>query len=928
MNPREASRPVSGRLTSRRMRVVFLNLLALALLLASPNKHAETPAALAADCSATGVSTWTLDHFMIAAWQGPSVYGNSTENQQAMQAAHDLSLDTILGFPGTEGESEPHLVEALQNANALGMKVLVGSKWFSKTCDYIHPDSCGAKYWGVGLGLPWEEYCLQHQDCFDPLEACTPCIDCTPHYYNSISSTVRPAILGYYVCDEPSLAEAESVKVRVAAVSRQDPTRLAFFNLYPYVPELFASRGGYEEYLRELTTDADPARQARLVSFDRYPFHAAPESGPTPVDTSYFYNLSAVRSAAGARPFIATILTKQLSGHADPTESTIRFETSCAIAYGARGVAYFGYIDDLVTGYDSPTALYAPVQRLNRFLAGVVGPVVMGSDHLGAFHQANTPWGETISASETVSPNTTPLVASLGEANMLVGVFRSSSSPTVYSLWVANKDLSTRTAQVSLKGNLASSVWISPAEPNFVSDTTYAQATTSFNSTTNRTVVSFSLAAGEGRMLRVTGVNSPHHAFLRTDYDGDGISDLSARTASGEWVVDASRNGFQAVGTSGWEWSFSGYSIATVAAMADYDGDGRADLSAKSDSGAGGGTGSWRIDYAKDGYGAWNESYWGYGPSTAEPAAFDYDGDRKADLAVKTSWGEWLINYAADNDPPDQFGAWNDNYSYPLGLTATTTAVPGDYDGDGRGDIASWDPSIKRFRVDFAANDFGAWDDSSTYVGSLTQPVPITGDYDGDLKWDFALSCFDRWHIDYAVNGFNTWVKNIRQQSSAFEDFLAVPGDYDGDGKWDLAVALPDGSWKIDLAANGLGGLAGWDRTYTGYDMSIQFALHHAPSQISDLDQPFRLTIDGGPIQRGSIRLRLSSGNASSATVNAFDARGRHLGRVFEGPIGVGETLVTWPGRGSTGRRLPTGVYWIQARSGAESATSKFVLLP
>ena len=54
---------------------------------------------------------------------------------------------------------------------------------------------------------------------------------------------------------------------------------------------------------------------------------------------------------------------------------------------------------------------------------------------------------------------------------------------------------------------------------------------------------------------------------------------------------------------------------------ADFDGDGKADLAVKFDGG------TWRIDYAANGFGAWDWSGGAYGGHDAQPVPADYDGD-------------------------------------------------------------------------------------------------------------------------------------------------------------------------------------------------------------------------------------------------------------------------------------------------------------
>jgi subtilisin family serine protease len=64
----------------------------------------------------------------------------------------------------------------------------------------------------------------------------------------------------------------------------------------------------------------------------------------------------------------------------------------------------------------------------------------------------------------------------------------------------------------------------------------------------------------------------------------------------------------------------------------------------------------------------------------------------------------------------------------------------------------------------------------------------------------------------------------------------------------------------------------------------------------------------------------------ASSTLDAFDARGRRVARLYEG-ASVSPVTVRWSGRGAAGQRLPAGVYWLRL-STAPAASARVVLLP
>jgi hypothetical protein len=137
---------------------------------------------------------------------------------------------------------------------------------------------------------------------------------------------------------------------------------------------------------------------------------------------------------------------------------------------------------------------------------------------------------------------------------------------------------------------------------------------------------------------------------------------------------------------------------------------------------------------------------WGLSSDTKVPA--DYDGDGKADLTVVRYIdssgnyvpGTWFILQSTN-------GAMRVEY---FGLP-TDIAVPADYDGDGKADIAVWRPS----------NGYWYWISSrdksfNSYQFGLSNDMPVPGDYDGDGKTDFAVfrPSSGVWYLQQSSKGF------------------------------------------------------------------------------------------------------------------------------------------------------------------------------
>jgi VCBS repeat protein len=289
-----------------------------------------------------------------------------------------------------------------------------------------------------------------------------------------------------------------------------------------------------------------------------------------------------------------------------------------------------------------------------------------------------------------------------------------------------------------------------------------------------------------------------YYGVAPADYDGDGKADLSIKLDGGTWKIDYSTNGFGV-------WDREEKAGAGVPVPGRYDDDNEADLAVVDGN-------HWRIALAADDYGSWRDITLGLDTrALGRPVPADYDGDAILDLAVRNVQGEWLIDYSGDG-----YNGWEVVYDQFQDLVGD--AAPADYDGDGRADLAVKDRD-GAWHIDYSRNGFGTIDASYTGWGDATwHPVPA--DYNGDgyadlaVKWDAGVGV---WMIDFARPGV------LADEATRFEGYdvlysnaggttaRAVPADYDGDGKADLAVRVDCGSWFVD---DSIGGLGAWDHAY------------------------------------------------------------------------------------------------------------------
>lgn len=276
------------------------------------------------------------------------------------------------------------------------------------------------------------------------------------------------------------------------------------------------------------------------------------------------------------------------------------------------------------------------------------------------------------------------------------------------------------------------------------------------------------------------------------DSDGDGRSDFSVLrfpTVAPPGVAQITYYNLNS--TTGFQAEVFGDANNDFPQPGDYDGDGKADIAVyrdADDNDPGSSDSHFIILRSSDGL----VSYIPFGQAGDQAVQRDYDGDGKTDLAVYRDSAVfetpalWFIRFTANN--PTQavttlwWGTSGDN------VNTFDTPVPGDYDGDGKFDLAVYRVGI------FPSNSFIVRRSSDLGMtiqqwGNFNTDYIVPGDYDGDGKYDFAVARTGaaaatpvNWFVLRSSDG--GLISRIYGRS----DDLPIQADYDGDARTDIAM--------------------------------------------------------------------------------------------------------------------------------------------
>ncbi|RLS54775.1 MAG: hypothetical protein DWH91_11080 [Planctomycetota bacterium] len=220
---------------------------------------------------------------------------------------------------------------------------------------------------------------------------------------------------------------------------------------------------------------------------------------------------------------------------------------------------------------------------------------------------------------------------------------------------------------------------------------------------------------------------TPWERFFTGDFNADGHTDIAGLQADGSWWVSlTSAEGILQTATL-WNTGDPGGNWSNIL-VADFDGNGCADIAARSNDG------NWTV-LVSTGNGFTNSVWgqWSTSGSWSNVLSADFNRDGRGDLAGRNELGEWYVSLSMGDGTmtTSKWGQWS--------TTTTWSDVQvGDFNGDGRADIIGRS-TIGQWWVSVVATSNFSTFLADTWTGPQSQWSEVTvGDFNSDGKADLA----------------------------------------------------------------------------------------------------------------------------------------------------------------------------------------------
>jgi hypothetical protein len=275
----------------------------------------------------------------------------------------------------------------------------------------------------------------------------------------------------------------------------------------------------------------------------------------------------------------------------------------------------------------------------------------------------------------------------------------------------------------------------------------------------------------------------------------------------------------------------------------------------------------------------------------------DFNGDHRTDMALigGSSWGSVPVAFSGGDG---SFGLTNQANSEFAGYAATPGARPlvGDFNGDGRADIALIGPSQWGFVPMALSNGDGTFTPThvpnpvTVYSSNIYSPKALVGDFDGDGKDDIAFigpstSTWSYIVMAYSDGGgnfstppyiVNTPMPNNVGNWASLPNAQPLVGDFNHDGIKDFALLGPSGwgSLPVTFGTSTRGTLNITNMPIgpgpsASYNFAVWASLPNAKLLVGDFNGDGKDDVSiTGPSGWGSVPVAFSNGDGSFNVTN------------------------------------------------------------
>lgn len=207
---------------------------------------------------------------------------------------------------------------------------------------------------------------------------------------------------------------------------------------------------------------------------------------------------------------------------------------------------------------------------------------------------------------------------------------------------------------------------------------------------------------------------------------------------------------------------------------------------------------------------------------------------------------------------------------------------------------------------------------------SLTEPVTADLDNDGDLEVISAMKSGMVYIFHHDATSFNNFPTNL---SGNIESSPAI-GDLDNDNDYEIIFGTTQGLQVLDIKTE-KGSRESWKLHRGNLNRSGLFSLTLVAVDNLDNNIPENFFVSPNypnPFNP-STKIDIATVVSDHLIVSIYDASGRLLDTIIDENLEAGYYSLKWHGKDKKGQSMPTGVYFIQVRSGEKISNQKMVLI-